>query len=315
MPGHVFACNKEEQLMTLIEFFGAIAKLSGLTFVVASMVAMGLSLTMSQIIAPLRNVRLVILSLLANFVLVPLIAYVILRVIPLAEPLRIGLILLATAAGAPFLPKLAQVAKGNIAFSVGLMVLLMVVTIIYMPLVLPLVLSGVAVDPWAIAQSLIVLMLLPLGIALFIRAKLPETAATYQPVMNKVSSVAILILLVVGLSLNLSNIVGLIGSGGILALLLFLIATFAIGFVLGLRVDAGVRSVMGLGTAQRNISAAIVVGASNFTDPTVITMLLVAGILGLLLLMPIAHLLGNRVKAPTPVAEPATPVSEPAAGL
>jgi hypothetical protein len=44
----------------------------------------------------------------------------------------IGLILLATAAGAPFLPKLAEVAKGNIAFGVGLMVLLMVVTIIYL---------------------------------------------------------------------------------------------------------------------------------------------------------------------------------------
>lgn len=84
--------------MTLVEFFGAIAKLSGLLFVVSSMVAMGLSLTVPQIIAPLRNVRLVILALLANFVLVPLIAYIIVRVIPIGEPLRIGLILLAPAA-------------------------------------------------------------------------------------------------------------------------------------------------------------------------------------------------------------------------
>ena len=88
--------------MTLVQFFGAIARLSGLIFVVTSMVAMGLSLTVSHIIAPLRNVRLVILALFANFVLVPLIAYVIVRVIPVGEPLRIGLILLATAAGAPF---------------------------------------------------------------------------------------------------------------------------------------------------------------------------------------------------------------------
>ena len=90
--------------MTLVQFFGAIAKLSGLIFVVTSMVAMGLSLTVPQIIAPLRNVRLVILALFANFVLIPLIAYGIIRVIPLAEPLQIGLILLATAAGAPFCP-------------------------------------------------------------------------------------------------------------------------------------------------------------------------------------------------------------------
>jgi len=265
-------------------------------------------LTVSHIIAPLRNVRLVLLALFANFVLIPLIAYVIIRVIPLAEPLRIGLILLATAACAPFLPKLVQVARGDIAFGVGLMVLLMVVTIIYTPIVLPFLLSGVQVDPWAIAQSLILLMLIPLAIALFIRAQAPETAATYQPVMNKASSLAILILLVVGLGLNVSNILSLIGTGGILALLLFIIASFAIGFVLGLR-DPGIRSVMGLGTAQRNISAALVVGAQNFTDPNVLTTLLVGAILLLLLLLPTARQLGSRAKAPA-----AGSATEPAAG-
>src|SRR5207245_11443022 len=122
--------------MTLVECFGAIRKLSGLLFVATSMVAMRLSLPVPQIIAPLRNVRLVILALLANFVLVPLIAYVIVRVIPLGEPLRIGLILLATAAGAPFLPRLVQVAIGNLDFGCGLMVLLLVVTIIYVQIIL-----------------------------------------------------------------------------------------------------------------------------------------------------------------------------------
>ncbi|MEZ4769486.1 MAG: hypothetical protein R2844_13790 [Caldilineales bacterium] len=93
-----------------------------------SMLAMGMSLTVPQIAGPLKNARLVILALAANFVLVPLWAYVITLVLPLDQPLRIGLIVLATAAGAPFLPKLVQGAKGNIAFAVGLMVLLMVVT-------------------------------------------------------------------------------------------------------------------------------------------------------------------------------------------
>ncbi len=113
-----------------------------------------------------------------------------------------------------------------------------------------------------------------------------------------------LILLVAGLGLNVSNMLSLVGTGGILALLLFIIASFAIGFVLGLR-DPGVRSVMGLGTAQRNISAALVVGASNFTDQNVISLLLVGAILLLLLLMPTARLLGSRTKEPAPVAEPA----------
>jgi hypothetical protein len=41
--------------MTANEFFSAIAALSGLTFVVASMLATGLSLSVAQIIQPLKK--------------------------------------------------------------------------------------------------------------------------------------------------------------------------------------------------------------------------------------------------------------------
>jgi BASS family bile acid:Na+ symporter len=287
--------------MTSAEFFGAIAGLSGVLFVVTSMLAMGLSLTIPMIIEPLKNVRLVVLALLANFVLVPLLAYLILLVIPLEQSLGIGLIVLACAAGAPFLPKLVQGAKGDIALGVGLMVLLMVVTIIYLPLVLPLLLSGVEVNPWDIAQSLIVSMLIPLGIGLLARSHSPDSAEQWQQVMNKISSLAILVLLVVGLGLNISNILGLIGTGGILALLLFIVGSLVIGYVLGGR-DPGVRSVMGLGTAQRNVAAAIVVASQNFTEGSTLTFILVAAIVLLLILLPTARRFGARAEAAMPTA-------------
>lgn len=49
--------------MSVSEFLQVIAGLSGVLFVVTSMLAMGLSLTVPQIVEPLRNVRLVILAL------------------------------------------------------------------------------------------------------------------------------------------------------------------------------------------------------------------------------------------------------------
>jgi BASS family bile acid:Na+ symporter len=283
--------------MTLAEIFSAVAGISGVLFVITSMLAMGMSLTMAQILQPLKNTRLVTLALLANFVLVPLLAYVIKLVIPLEQSLGIGLIVLATAAGAPFLPKLVQGAKGDVAFGVGLMVLLMVVTIIYVPIVLPLLLTGVQVDPWDIAQSLIVLMLIPLAIGLLIKSHSPDSAAHWQPFMNKISSLAILVLLVVALGLNASNILSLIGTGGILALLLFITGSLLIGLLLGGR-ESAVRSVMGLGVAQRNISAAIVVAAQNFTEGNTLTFILVASILMLLVLLPTAKRLGAHAPVP-----------------
>ncbi len=282
--------------MTITDFFQALAGIAGVLFVISSMLAMGMSLTMLQILQPLKIARLVILALLANFVLVPLLAYFITLVIPLEQSLQIGLIVLATAAGAPFLPKLVQGAKGDVAFGVGLMVLLMVVTIFYLPIVLPLLLPGVSINPWDIAQSLIVLMLIPLAIGLLIKSHSPDIAAHWQPVMNKISSLAILVLLVVGLGLNASNILSLIGSNGLLALLIFIVGCLLIGLLLGGR-DPDVRSVMGLGTAQRNISAAIVVAAQNFTEGDTLSFILVASILLLLVLLPAAKRMGARAQA------------------
>jgi BASS family bile acid:Na+ symporter len=268
----------------MTEVLETLAMLSVLVFVIGSMMSMGLSLTMKQIVEPLKNARLVILALVANFVLVPIVAYAITLVLPLNDSLRIGLILLSTAAGAPFLPKLAQAAKGSTAFSVGLMVLLMVVTIIYLPIVLPLLLGDVAVNPWEIARSLIIMMLIPLAIGLFIKARYEEAAANIQPTFGMASNIALLALTVLGLVLNFDSMIALVGSFGILAGIVFILVSLVIGYLLG-GSEGRIKSVMGLGAAQRK---------QNF-DSSVITYLMVMALIGLVILMPAAGELGKRM--------------------
>jgi predicted Na+-dependent transporter len=279
--------------MTLNDFLSAIAGISGLLFVVTSMLAMSLSLSLQQMTQPLKNVRLVILALLANFVLVPLLAYVITKVIPLDQSLQIGVILLGTAAGAPFIPKLVQGAKGNVAYAVGLMFLIMVVTIFYLPFILPLLLPGVEVNPWDIARSLIATMLVPLVIGMLIKSHSPDVADHWAPVMNKISSLSVLILLVVGLGLNVSNILSFIGTLGIGAMVLLILGSLAIGMLFGGR-DPGVRSAMGLSTANRNGAAALLVATQNFSGTDTLPFVLVGVVLLLLILLPIAKRMGAR---------------------
>ena len=289
--------------MTLAEFIGAIAGLSGLLFVVTSMLAMGAALTMTMILQPLKNTKLVILALVANFILVPALAYVITLVLPISDDQKIGLIVLACAAGAPFLPKLAQNAKGNLGFSVGLMVLLMVLTVIYMPIVMPLLLQGVSVNPWDIAKGLIVLMLIPLAIGLLIRSHSVEDGDHWKELMGKISTVGLLIMMVASLALNISSIIDFIGSWGLLALVLFIVGSLIIGMLLGGR-DPGIRAVMGLGTANRNLAAAIVVVTQNFAGTDTLPFALVGAILSLLILMPVAKRMGGKQAAPAGPAAP-----------
>ena len=106
-----------------------------------------------------------------------------------------------------------------------------------------------------------------------------------------------LIMMVTALGLNLSNIISFIGSSGLLALVVFIVGSLLIGMLLGGR-EPGTRAVMGLGTAQRNISAAIVVVTQNFAGTDSLPFVLVTAILGLLILLPIAKRLGGKQEAP-----------------
>ena len=264
-----------------------------LIFVLSSMVATGLGLTVSQIVTPLRNGRLVVLSVVANFVFMPLAAFALVTLLRLDEPLGVGLLLLGTAAGSPTLPKFAEMAKGNLAFGVGLMVLLMVVTVGYLPLVLPLLLPGVSVNPWQIARSLFLLMLLPLAGALAVRAKFEVIAARTKPVLDWVSNLSLILVVLLVTAANINNLVAVFGTRGILAGLLFIAVGLGIGWLLG-GPGKDTRRVLAQGTALRNVGAALVVGGQSFDDPKVIVMVLVVTIVSLLIVVPLSRLLAKR---------------------
>lgn len=297
----------------MAEIITVLSNLFTLVFVVGSMLALGLSLTVKQVTDPLRDLGLVARALVANFLLVPLLAFLIRAIIPIGDAYGIGLILIACAAGASFLPKLVQLAKGEVAFGVGLMVLLMVVTVIYVPLVLPLLLPGVSVNPLDIASSLVVLMLIPLAIGLFVKARYPEAAADLQPHFAQAANIGLIGLLVTMLLLNWRTLLGTIGSGAIIATLLFIGGSFVLGYFLG--PSAGTRPVLALGTAQRNIAAAMVVATGNFaSEPDVLVQVLVGAVLMMALLLPGAGELGKRrERAAGGAVASATPGTNPGA--
>jgi BASS family bile acid:Na+ symporter len=269
------------------------AKVAIFIFVVTSMLSVGLGLSLSQILESLRSTRLVFSSLAANFVLVPMLAYFIIRVIPLAQPLDIGIALLGTGAGAPFLPKLAEFARGNLAFAVGLMFLLMTVTIVYMPIVLPVLLPTAHVGVWAIARPLVTVMLMPLTLGLLLRARTEAFASFMQTYLRRASTIALVFVIILVLAANYHKAVRIIGFNAIAAGVILVLFSLGCGFVLG-GPSADTRRILALGTAQRDISAALVVAVESFSDPDVVVMLIVVALLGVSIQIPIAVALGRR---------------------
>jgi len=160
-------------------------------------------------------------------------------------------------------------------------------------LVLPLLLEGVSVEPMKIARSLFLLMLLPLGVGLAAKAKFESFAERTRAPLNRASGLSLVALILLLLITNVKNVIALFGTRGILASVLFLLGGAGIGWLLG-GPSVGTKGVLALGTAQRNIAAALVVGGKSFADPRVLVMIVVVAVVGLLILMPLARVFGGR---------------------
>jgi BASS family bile acid:Na+ symporter len=272
-----------------------LADFSVLAFVVSSMLAMGMSQRLEDVIAPLKKPGPVVRALLVNFVLAPLLSVALSRLIPLQPAHAVGLLLLGGAAGAPFLPKLAEFSGGSLAYSVALMMLLMVGTIVFMPLALPFIVPGVKADPLDIAKPLLILMLLPLGFGFALARRNRRWLAGLLAFVKKVSNLAFVLLLVLMVGLNLKTMAATLGSFAIGTYALFVVMLVATGYLLS-GPDKSTRDVFALGAGNRNISAALVVATAGFDDPAITVMLLIAAVVGLVVLLLLAKAMRRRAR-------------------
>ena len=269
-------------------------------FVVTSIAAMGLNLTIRDVLAPWKKKGLLPVSLIANFVLVPAFALLIIAVIPLDPALAAGLMLVALAAGAPSLPKAVEIIRGDVPYAVGLTMVLILATIILMPFILPFLIEGVTVDQSSTALYLVVFMLIPLIITMALRARVPQAALKIHPVVDMASDLSIIaVLLIYTIALFTSDFSmragALLGLEGTLVAALFILGSFGIGYVLG-GPDPRNREVLAFGTGFRNVSAALVVVSANFTNPQILFMVLVIAAFGIIFMMVIGGWLYRKKK-------------------
>ena len=275
-------------------FFQQVANISVLIYIVSTMLSMGLSFFPKQFIEPLKDKKLILKSLVANFIMVPIITYIIIQIIPLQPGLVIGLLLMAAGAGSPFMLKLVQFVKADIKFAVGLMLILALVTLIYMPLILSFLFYDISVNPTSIAISLLVLIFLPLICGTYIKWKYSKTAETIKPIFNQISNIFIFLVVILYLGLNYQDFIAVFGTGAFIAAITFVLLAFLIGYLLG-GSSKNRKIVLGMGTAIRNSSAAFVVALANFSAKyDVIAMIIVVYILSIIIMFLISRLIGER---------------------
>jgi bile acid:Na+ symporter, BASS family len=284
-----------------------LVKYSIIGFVAGHLFALGMRLTVQEIIAPLRRGRIVLLALVTNFILGPAFAYLSAQLISLVIPLEhgyvIGLMIIGSAAGSPMLPKWVKLAKGDLGLGVALMVLLMGTSIFYLPLVLPLLISGVDVEAWRVAQPLIMMILVPFIVGLLLKARYPRLAVRLEPPFDRFSSACLIMVIVAVVALYRESLVSAVGEGAIGACTLFLALSMAAGYLLG-GPDVGTRRVLALGSGQRNMEAVFLMASTSVADPKVMVMAVIGALVVFIVLLGTAAAFRHRSGHVEPEALP-----------
>jgi len=267
-------------------------------FVVSTMLTAGMSQPVTAAIAPLKKPLPILLALLVNFALAPLLAVFLTGIIPLQPAHSTGILLLGAAAGAPFLPKLAEIASGGLAYSVALMVLLMSGSALFMPLALPFMIPGASARPWAIAGPLVVDMVIPLAAGFALGRSQAAWAPRLNSIARAISNLTLVLLVLLMIALNFRTLVGTVGSFAIATYTLYVLVIVGVSYLVG-AADPSNRSVFALGAGCRNIPACLVIAGSSLSDPAVTVMLIVGFVVSLVLLLGLARAM--RPTAPVKV--------------
>jgi len=244
-----------------------------LLFTVSNLAAMGLQVKVPNVIVAMRNRKAMALIFVWGWVLGPLFGYLITRVLPLAEPYVIVVLLASLAPCAPFLQQMVVKARGEMGFAGAFIPLVAVGTVVLMPLMAPLLITGLKIDTWALAKPLLLTILLPLMVGAAIRYYADSVATKIFPAVKAIALLSTLATVVWCLVLYGRSMLDTAGSFALLSMTLFMIGMALITYRLGFGMKQNQRSVMALGMGTRNIAAVLAAAlAIPNADPRIVTM-------------------------------------------
>lgn len=256
------------------------------TALIAIMLSMGLQVKLEEVLASARPARRLVLGLLANYIMVPGITFGLLYVFQADPMVSVGFLILAACPGAPIGPPITGVARGDVPWAVGMMLILAGLSALLSPALLSVFLGGIGselkfhINYLAIVRALLITQLLPLAVGLSIRHGAPGLTARIVKPVGLLANVMLLALVVLIIATRYETLAairfrGWIGMG------LLLVTNLGIGWLWG---GPGVmtRKALALTTATRNVAVALVIAQSNFAGTPAVTAVVAYGLVSTL---------------------------------
>jgi len=242
-------------------------------FTVSNLAAMGLQVRMPEVLVALRNKKSLALIFVWGWVLGPAVGYLITKVLPLAEPYVVVVLLASLAPCAPFLQQMVGKARGDMGFAGALIPLVAIGTVVLMPLMAPLLIKGLTISTWALAKPLLLTILLPLVIGAVFRHFADKGATKIFPAVKGFALLTTLLTIVWCLVIYGQGMLNTAGQFALAAMTLFMVGMGLITYRFGFGMKQNQRSVMALGMGTRNVAAVLSAAlAIPNADPRIVVM-------------------------------------------
>lgn len=230
------------------------------------MFGMGLTIRMEDFRAIFSRPKEVVIGAVAQYTIMPVIAWLLCKVMNLPADLALGVILVGCCPGGTASNVITYIAGGDVALSVGMTI----VSTLAAPLMTPFlvyVLAGawVEVSFWAMVLSVVKVILVPVLLGVFLRSLAGEHVDKVSDVMPLVSVVAIVMIIGGIVAVNAEKIV----SCGVLVLGVVAIHNFC-GMMLGLlaakifHVEYARTTAIAIEVGMQNSGLAVSLAAANF---------------------------------------------------
>lgn len=270
----------------------------GLVFI---MFSLGLSLTLNDFRNVIQQPRAFIIGLLNQMVLLPLIAFSIIKLFNITGALAVGLMILSACPGGVTSNIITKLAKGDVALSISYTAVVSVASVLTLPLIAAFALDhfmgSLAPDMniLTLGLQMFLITVIPVGIGLWVHAKNSSFSKKFEPVASKISTGIFAVIVVAALASEWQTFVDNVKILGP-AIVVLIVAMLLIGYfsskafkmkeeqAVSVAIATGVQNAT-LGIALGNIILPAAEGLSIFSLPSG-----VYGILMYLVALPVVFL-------------------------
>ena len=191
------------------------------------MFALGLGLTGADFLRVIKRPRDFFVGTFSQIILLPIIAFILVKLWPISPELAIGVMIIAAAPGGVTSNILTSFAKGDVALSISLTAIISLLSVITVPFIILTSLTliensgldlNISLTNMAISMFLIVTV--PVIIGMIFRKFASNVAITFEPIAKKISAVLFVIVLLGAILAEKDNVVSYFAQAGLITLVL-----------------------------------------------------------------------------------------------